>query len=40
LRGSTSSAYTLTDIPIFTCVSMSATAMLQALALTREPALA
>lgn len=39
LRGSTSSAYTLTDIPIFTCVSTTADGMLQALAQSRHAAL-
>jgi chlorite dismutase len=36
LRGSVSSAYTLTDVPIFTCVATTANGMLQALALSRE----
>jgi chlorite dismutase len=40
LRGSTSSAYTLTDVPIFTCVAATAEAMLRALALRRESVLA
>jgi chlorite dismutase len=40
LRGSVSSAYTLTDVPIFTCVATTANGMLQALALSREAALA
>jgi chlorite dismutase len=40
LRGSTSSAYTLTDIPIFTCIATTAGGMLRALALRREAALA
>jgi chlorite dismutase len=40
LRGSVSSAYTLTDIPIFTCVATTAEAMLQSLAITQEPVLA
>lgn len=39
LRGSTSSAYTLTDVPIFTCVSTTASGMLRSLALSREAAL-
>jgi chlorite dismutase len=39
LRSSTSSAYTLTDVPIFTCVSSTASGMLRALALSREAAL-
>ena len=38
LRGSTSSAYTLTDVPIFTCIAMSAAGMLEALAVSREAA--
>jgi chlorite dismutase len=36
LRSSTSSAYTLTDIPIFTCIATSAEKMLQALAVSRD----
>jgi chlorite dismutase len=40
LRGSVSSAYTLTDIPIFTCVATAPEAMLQSLAVAREPVLA
>jgi chlorite dismutase len=40
LRGSVSSAYTLTDVPIFTCIAMTTQAMLHALAKRREPALA
>ena len=40
LRGSVSSAYTLTDVPIFTCISMTASGMLRALALSREAVLA
>jgi chlorite dismutase len=39
LRGSASSAYTLTDVPIFTCVSSTASGMLRSLALSREAAL-
>lgn len=35
LRSSTSSAYTLSDIPIFTCIATSARGMLEALALLR-----
>lgn len=38
LRGSASSAYTLTDTPIFTCVATTADGMLDALAATRHPA--
>jgi chlorite dismutase len=38
LRGSASSAYTLTDIPIFTCVATTAEGMLEALAASRQPA--
>jgi chlorite dismutase len=34
LRGSTSSAYTLSDVPIFTCIASTATGMLQALAVS------
>lgn len=40
LRGSVSSAYTLTDVPIFTCVASTARGMLEALALSRNAALA
>lgn len=40
LRGSVSSAYTLTDVPIFTCVAATARGMLDALAVSREAALA
>ena len=40
LRGSVSSAYTLTDVPIFTCVASTARGMLQAMALSRDAALA
>ena len=40
LRGSVSSAYTQTDVPIFTCVTASASGMLQALALSHESVLA
>lgn len=40
LRGSTSSAYTLTDVPIFTCIASTAEDMLGALSLSREAALA
>jgi chlorite dismutase len=40
LRGSVSSAYTQTDIPIFTCIATTASGMLQALALSREAVLA
>ena len=36
LRGSMSSAYTATDVPIFTCVSTTAEGMLRALAASRE----
>ncbi len=35
LRGSVSSAYTLTDVPIFTCVQTTAEGMLRALAADR-----
>ncbi len=38
LRPSMSSAYTLTDVPIFTCVATTAAGMLEALALQRETA--
>jgi chlorite dismutase len=40
LRGSTSSAYTLTDVPIFTCVATTASGMLRALAVSRDAVLA
>jgi chlorite dismutase len=40
LRGSVSSAYTQTDVPIFTCVAATASGMLQALALSQESVLA
>ena len=40
LRGSVSSAYTLTDVPIFTCVASTARGMLDAMALSRDAALA
>lgn len=40
LRGSVSSAYTLTDVPIFTCLTASAKDMLQSLAISREAVLA
>lgn len=40
LRGSVSSAYTLTDVPIFTCTAMPARAMLEALAVSRQAVLA
>ncbi len=40
LRGSVSSAYTLTDVPIFTCAATTAEGMLRALAVSREAALA
>ena len=40
LRGSVSSAYTLTDVPIFTCVASTARGMLEAMALSRDVALA
>jgi chlorite dismutase len=36
LRGSTSSAYTLSDVPIFTCVATSTRGMLASLAIARE----
>ena len=36
LRGSVSSAYTLTDVPIFTCVATTAEGMLRSLAVTRD----
>jgi chlorite dismutase len=38
LRSSVSSAYTLTDIPIFTCISATAEGMLRALAAERQTA--
>ena len=38
LRGSVSSAYTLTDVPIFTCVQTTAEGMLRALAAERASA--
>jgi chlorite dismutase len=40
LRGSVSSAYTQTDVPVFTCVATTARGMLEALALSRQAALA
>ncbi len=40
LRSSVSSAYTLSDIPIFTCVAMPAREMLQTLAISRDVVLA
>jgi chlorite dismutase len=40
LRGSVSSAYTLTDIPIFTCIASTARGMLESMALSREAVLA
>jgi chlorite dismutase len=40
LRGSVSSAYTLTDVPIFTCVASTARGMLEAMALSRAAVLA
>lgn len=40
LRGSTSSAYTLTDVPVFTCIATTAAGMLRALAVSREPVFA
>lgn len=40
LRSSVSSAYTLTDVPIFTCMSSTAREMLGALAISREVAFA
>ena len=40
LRGSVSSAYTLTDVPIFTCVASTARGMLEAMALSRDAVLA
>jgi chlorite dismutase len=36
LRASTSSAYTLSDVPIFTCIAASARGMLEALAISRS----
>lgn len=40
LRGSTSSAYTLSDVPIFTCIAATPRRMLDALAVNREAAIA
>ncbi len=40
LRGSVSSAYTLTDVPIFTCVASTARGMVESLALSRDAVLA
>jgi chlorite dismutase len=40
LRGSTSSSYTLTDVPIFTCVATTAGGMIRALAISRAAVLA
>jgi chlorite dismutase len=40
LRGSVSSAYTLTDVPIFTCAATTAEGMLRALAARREAVVA
>ena len=40
LRGSVSSAYTLTDVPIFTCISSTPRQMLRALAVRADPVLA
>ena len=40
LRGSTSSAYTLSDVPIFSCIATSTRGMLDALAVSREAVLA
>lgn len=40
LRGSVSSAYTLSDVPIFTCVASTARGMLEAMALSRASTLA
>ncbi len=40
LRGSVSSAYTLIDVPIFTCVATTSRGMLDALALSRDAVLA
>jgi chlorite dismutase len=36
LRSSVSSAYTATDVPIFTCIQTTAAGMLDALAATRD----
>jgi chlorite dismutase len=36
LRGSVSSAYTLTDVPIFTCVHTTAAEMLESVARSRQ----
>jgi chlorite dismutase len=40
LRSSVSSAYTLTDVPIFTCVASTARGMVESLALRRDAVLA
>ncbi len=40
LRGSVSSAYTLTDVPIFTCLTSTARGMLESLVLSRDAVLA
>ena len=40
LRGSVSSAYTQSDVPIFTCIATTAEGMLQSLAVTRHAVLA
>lgn len=40
LRGSVSSAYTLTDVPIFTCITSTANGMLESMALSRDAVLA
>jgi chlorite dismutase len=40
LRGSVSSAYTLSDVPIFTCIATTPRGMLEALAVSREAVLA
>ena len=40
LRGSVSSAYTQSDVPIFTCIATTAESMLRSLALSRESVLA
>jgi chlorite dismutase len=40
LRGSASSAYTLSDVPIFTCIATSTRGMLEVLAVSREAVLA
>ena len=40
LRGSVSSAYTQSDVPVFTCVATTARGMLEALSLSRAAALA